>query len=533
MQTGAVSKALALMACAAILFFSSACSPDEDSSSFSPGKVQFSSDTLPVTTAAPGDIIAIDISGSSSNISEGFFVRFTLNGQSVMVPPFHVDANQAFVMVPPMPEATTSGVELAICDITGNVLDTHPQTMGVSATKNALTYDRTNFDAALEQGLTAFVDLALDCVNTLETESVIDSTNATTIRDALVQQTDMYATFNLFNDNLSDDQLGMLQQLLDNSGLLDFIADAGGVSLTELGSQTSAQSSWWHAMIESALLKADFASLLIGEVRGALNLLAWVMNQISGWPFIGGWAQGVATWATGLSATLQPAHELINTMIPCDLVRITSPQSSMAMGIGQYGAVTAIGRFETEGAFNQQLFTQTITTYVNMAATAVINQMNQSSVLGQYSGYVQQVANMVPQWINNWLQQNGYYQQSVVPGNNYTVLVIDNFNLDMSQYRFDVAGIVANLLNLPYSAVNAFFSWIGIGVGQPVGGFAGVETPGSAQYLPALDAIEGVSPGAGTAQLTGVVCQPASGWWAQWGFYGINKTQRGISVTVY
>lgn len=533
MQTGAVSRTLALLACIAALFLSSACNPDEDSSSYTPGKVQFSSDTLPVSTAAPGDVIAIDISGSSSNIEEGFFVRFTLNGSHVWVPPFHVDAGKAYVMVPPMPEAVTSGVELALCDINGTVIDTHPQTMGVSAAKNTLTFTRTTFDAALEEGLTAFVDLAIDCVNTLEAESVIDSTNAGTIRDALAQQTAMYGTLALFNDNLSDEQLGLAQQMLANSGLLDFIADAGGVTLDEVASQTSAQSNWWAAMIESALLKADFASLLIGEVRGALNLLAWVMNQVSGWPFIGNWAQGVATWATGLSSTLQPAHELINTMIPCDLVLITSPQQSMTMGIGQYGAVTALGRFETEGPFNQQLFTQTISTYVNQAATWVTGQMAQSAVLSPYTGYVQQVANLVPQWINNWLQQNGYYQQSVVPGQNYTVLVIDNFNLDMSQYRFDVAGIVANLLNLPYSAVNAFFNWIGIGVGQPVGGFAGVETPGSAQYLPALDAIEGVSPGSGTAQLTGVVCQPAGGWWAQWGFYGIKKTQRGINVTVY
>ena len=533
MQTGAIGKAFALMACVAIVLASSACNPDEDSSSYSADKIQFNSGTLPAAVAAPGDILAVDIRGGSENLAQGFFLRFTLNGESVLVPPFHVDAGKAYVMVPPMPEPSTSGVELALCDINGDVLDTHPQTMGVSATKNTLTYTRATFDAALEQGFSSFVALALDCVNTLETESVIDATNAGTIRDALTQQSDMYDTLDLFNDNLSDSEMALAQQMLDNSGLLEFIADAGGVSLQEVTSQSSPLSSWWHAMIESALLKADFASLLIGEVRGALSLLAWVMNQIAGWPFVGGWAQGVATWATGLSATLQPAHELINTMIPCDLVQITSPQPSMAMGVGQSGAVTALGRFETEGPFNQQLFTQTITTAVNQAATWVTAQMSQSQVLAPYTGYVQQVASLVPQWINNWLQQNGYYQQSVVPGQNYTVLVIDNFSLDMSQYRFDVAGIVANLLNLPYSAVNAFFSWIGIGVGQPVGGFAGIETPASAQYLPALDAIEGVSPGAGTAQLTGVVCQPATGWWAQWGFYGINKTQRVISVSVY
>lgn len=533
MQTGAGSKTFAFLACVAVIVLSSACSPEKDSSSYSPGKVQFSSDTLPVATAAPGDMIAIDISGSNSNIGEGFFVRFTLNGKDVLVPPFHVDAGQAFVMVPPMPEATTSGVELAICDIDGNVLDTHPQTLGVSAVKNSLTYERADFDAALEQGLTAFVDLAIDCVDTLETESLIDSANAGAIRDALTQQTGMYATLDIFNDNLSDDQMGLLQQLFANSGLLEFIAEAGGVTLTELSSQTSAQSSWWHAMIESALLKADFASLLIGEVRGALNLLAWVMNQISGWPFIGGWAQGVANWATGLSATLQPAHELINTMIPCDLVQITTPQPSLSVGVGNSASVIAKGRFETEGPFNQQLFTQTISTYVTQAAGWVTARMSQSAVLAPYTGYVQQVASLVPQWINNWLQQNGYYQQSVVPGQNYTVLVIDNFNLDMSQYRFDVAGIVANLLNLPYSAVNAFFGWIGIGVGQPVGGFAGVEVSSRASYVPASDSLQGVTKGSTTAQITGVVCQQAGGWWAQWGFYGIYKTQRAISVTVY
>jgi hypothetical protein len=530
MISGAMNRSLVLLTGVALLALA-ACSPESNSSKDSPEPVRFATASLPVSSAAPGDMIAIDISGTAG-LTEGFLLRFTHDGNSVMVPPFHVDAGKAYVMVPPVADLSAD-VALALCDINGKVIDHHPETLEIEPAKGTLTYDRASFDAAVGQGLASFVNLAVECVDTLEAEGLVPAADAVTIRDALEQQIGVFLTVGVFNDNLNDDELGLLQQLLDNSGLLTFIADAGGVSLQGYASQSSSLSSWWASMIQSALLKADFASLLIGEVRGALNLLAWVMNQVSGWPFIGSWAQGVATWATGLSASLQPAHELINTMIPCDLVQITSPQQSMAMQVGQYGAVTAYGRFETEGPFNQQLFTQTITTYVNQAAAYVINQMNQSPVLGQYSSYVQQVATLVPQWINNWLQQNGYYQQSVVPGSNFTVLVIDNFSLDMSQYRFDVAGIVANLLNLPYSAVNAFFNWIGIGVGQPVGGFAGVETPGSAQYLPALDAIEGVSPGSGTAQLTGVVCQPAGGWWAQWGFYGIKKTQRGMAVTVY
>ncbi|MBZ0137508.1 MAG: hypothetical protein K8I27_14165 [Planctomycetes bacterium] len=533
MQTGAVSKAFALMACVALMLFSSACNPNEDSSSYSSKQVRFNSPTLPATNYEPGEVIAIDISGSSSSLDEGFFVRFTLNGKHVLVPPFHVDAGQAFVMVPPMPEVVTSGIVLAICDLDGNVMDTHPQTIGVSATDTTPEYTRASFDAALEQGLSEFVNMAVDCVDTLETQSFIDAASAGTIRGALNQQADIYATLSLFNDNLDDNQLALAQQMLKNTGLLAFIADAGGVSLAETASQTSPQSYWLSAMIESALLKADFASLLIGEVRGALNLLAWVMNQISGWPFIGGWARGVATWATGLSATLQPAHELINTMVPSDLVQITTSQPNISVGVGQEAIVTAKARFETEGAFNQALFTQTVTSAVNQASAWVTNQMNQSPVLAPVSGYVQQVAALAPQWINSWMVNNGYIQQTVVPGGTYTALAIDNFNMDMSQYRFDVAGIVANLINLPYSAVNSFFRWIGIGVGQPVGGFAGVETSSNAQYVPNQDSIKGLSAGSGTGNLIGVVCRPATGWWAQWGFYGIKSTKRAINVTVY
>jgi hypothetical protein len=527
-----MTRTLALIVCIAFIALSTACESGTSSSDYNSDPVRFGSAGLEVSSVEPGDMIAIPVEGSSANLNRGFFVRFSSeDSHSVLVPPFHVDAGKAYVMVPPMPGTLLGGVEIAICDLHGRVLDTCPDVLEVAPYADSLIYTRESFDSAMGQGLARLVSLAVESVNTLEDELMMDAADADVIRNALGQQAEILITIELFNENLDDSALGFLQQLLDNSKLLGFLAAAGGVSLDGTMSINSNLSSWWASMVQSALLKADFASLLIGEVRGALNLLAFVMNQMSGWPFIGNWAQGVAAWATGLSATLQPAQELINTMIPSDLVQITA-QSAMFVPVGQSESIIAYGRFETEEPFNQQLFTQTVSQVVNTAATHVITRMNNSPALSPYSGYVQQVANMVPQWVNNWLTQNGFIQQSVVPGNNFTVLVIDNFSLDMSAYRFDVAGIVANLLNLPYSAVNAFFRWIGIGVGQPVGGFDGVQVAGPAEYIPSTDSLEGMSSGFTTAQLTGVVCRPAGGWWAQWGFYKVDTTTRDINVTV-
>ncbi|MCB9935587.1 MAG: hypothetical protein H6840_07820 [Planctomycetes bacterium] len=479
-------------------------------------------------------MLALPVQGSLGEMLEGFHVRFTLNGNSVSVPVFRCEAGMAFVMMPPMPEAVSSGVIVEIVDMDGVVRDTHPQTLGVSAVASTETYTRPSFDAAVGGGLARLVELGVECVDTLEQEAVMPAADAAVARDALNQQIAILNTVGIFNANLDGGEMALLQQLLDNSGYLKFLADCGGVSLSASGSQQSPMSSAWHAMIESALLKADFASLLLGEMRGALNLLAYVMNQVSGWPFIGSWAQGVATWATGLSASLKPAHDFINTMIPSDLVRVTSLGASFTIGIGQSIQVNAIGRFESEAPFNQQLFTTLVSTYVGQAAAWVTTQMGQSQVLAPYSGYVQQVAALIPGWINNWLTQNGYISASVVPGQSFTVISIPNFGLDMSQYRFDVAGIVANLLNLPYSAVNAFFGWIGVGVGSPVGGYEGVGFTGSgvATYTPSSDSIKAVARGTTQARYIAPMCRPASGWWAQWGFYGIKTTERLVSVKV-
>ncbi|MCG3183429.1 MAG: hypothetical protein ICCCNLDF_01529 [Planctomycetes bacterium] len=529
-----LSKRFAVMAAIALAAFATACQPDEGGDSGAPAPVTFASDTLPVTTAAPGDMLAIPVQGSLGEILEGFHVRFTLNGESVSSPVFRCEAGTAIVMMPPMPEAVTSGVVVELVDIDGVVRDTHPQTLGVSAVASNLTYTRASFDAAVGNGLARLAELAVECVDTLEQEGLMPVADAAVARNALNQQVDILGSVGIFNANLDTGEMAMLQQLLDNSGYLQFLADAGGVSLAATGSQQSPLHSVWNSLIESALLKADFASLLIGEVRGALNLLAYIMNQVSGWPFIGSWAQGVASWATGLSASLQPAHELINTMIPCDLVRITSLTAGYYLNVGQSSAVNALGRFETEAAFNQQLFTTTISTYVSQAASWVTTRMSQSQVLAPYASYVQQVAALVPGWITSWLTQKGYISTSVVPGQSFTVLSIPNFSLDLAQYRFDVAGIVANLLNLPYSAINSFFNWIGINVGQPVGGYEGVgfTSSGVASYTPSTDSITAVATGNTQARYIAPMCRPASGWWAQWGFYGIKTTERLVSVKV-
>lgn len=533
-NSAALSKHFAVMAAIALAVLAAACSPDSGGDAAVPAPVTFASDTLPVSSAQPGDMLAIPVQGSLGELLEGFHVRFTLNGESVSSPVFRVEAGTAFVMMPPMPEAAASGVVLEIVDIDGVVRDTHPQTLGVGAVASSLSYTRDSFDLAVGNGLARLVELAVESIDTLEQEGVMPAADATVARDAFNQQISILQGVHYFNANLDSSEMALLQQLLENSGYLQFLADAGGVSLAASGSQQSPLSSVLNALIESALLKADFASLLIGEVRGALNLLAYIMNQVSGWPIIGSWAQGVATWATGLSASLQPAHDLINTMIPTDLVRITSLSSAYWLNVGQGIAVNALGRFESEGPFNQQLFTTTVSTFVSQAAAVVTTRMSQSQVLAPYTGYVQQVAALVPGWITSWLTQRGFISASVVPGQSFTVISIPNFSLDMSQYRFDVAGIVANLLNLPYSAINSFFNWIGINVGQPVGGYEGVgfTSSGIASYTPSTDSVTAVASGSTQARYIAPMCRPAGGWWAQWGFYGIKTTERLVSVKV-
>ncbi|MCB9895602.1 MAG: hypothetical protein H6839_14240 [Planctomycetes bacterium] len=531
---GAAVKRLALLAAIVMVGFSAACQSGDDGNGEKPQPVTFASDVLPVAAAEPGEMLALPVQGSSSEAAKGFHVRFSYLGNSVCVPAFHCDGGKAYVMVPPIADATALGVEVAIVDMDGNVQDVHPQTLEVGAWATSEAFTADSFDQAIGSGLSRFVELGVESVDALEQEGQINSASATLIRDALNQQVAILNTVDIYNDNLNSSQLALLEQLLDNSGILQFLADAGGVTLGTTGSQTSALHSVTASLIESALIKADFASLLIGEVRGCLNLLAYVMNQISGWPIIGNWAQGVANWATGLSAQLQPAQDFINTMVPSDLVQLTTLSPSYSISVGQSLPARAKGRYETEGPFNQQLFTTTISTYVSQAATWVTGQMSQSQVLSPYTGYVQQVASMVPGWITNWLTQNGYISASVVPGQNFTVFAIPNFELDMAQYRFDIAGIVANLLNLPYSAVNAFFSWIGVGAGAPVGGFDGVGMSNTsvAKYTPSSDMMTGLARGTTTATFTAVVCQPASGWWAQWGFYAVRSTKKNVTLNV-
>lgn len=512
-----------------------ACQPESSDKKGDP-QINFGSDVLPVTTADAGDVLKLDIKGKSKDINNGFWVRFDSEGDSIAAWPFHVGEGKAYVMVPPMDGTTSREASLSIITDSGKRLDKHAQTLTIQPVNTNLSYTRASFDNAMGEGINKLVQMAIDCVDVLDSEGYMPLADANTIRGTLGQQKDMYASIALFTANLDDSELAILQQLLDNSKLLQFLADAGGVTLGSTGSQSSPQHSVLNAMIESALLKADFASFLIGEVRGALTLIAHLATQASGWPFIGNWMQNVANWATGLAASLKSTHDLINSMIPCDLVRLTATSQTMYVYMGQTGTVSVKGRYETEAEFNQQLFTTTISGYVNQAAGWVVTQMNQSQFLGQFSGYVQQVAQQVPGWIANWMQQNGLISTSVVPGQNFNVLSIDNFNMDMAQYRFDVAGITANLINLPYSAVNAFFSWIGIGVGNPVGQFAGVDiaNTGVADYDPSNDKITTVARGNTTATYIGSLCRPStSSFWGRWGFYHLGDTRTSVTVIVH
>ena len=159
--------------------------------------------------------------------------------------------------------------------------------------------------------------------------------------------------------------------------------------------------------------------------------------------------------------------------------------------------------------------------------------MQQSTVLAAYSSYVQTVGSMVPTWIMNWITSKGLISASVVPGQSYTVLAINNISLDMAMYRFNVVGIVANLLNLPLNIVTTFFDWVGLGYGSPVAGFEGVRiNSGIATYDISTDRISGVSAGSTTADYIAVVCRQATGWWGQWGFYTTHKTQKTVNVVI-
>ncbi len=514
--------------------FMAACQSGESSKSGGTEPVKFGSDVLPAGSADAGQMLEFPIEGSGKSINNGFMVRFTSGTTEVHVAPFHVENGTAFVMVPPLGYAVAGDVEVALTDLDGKVSDRLPGYMTITAADSTMRYTRASFDAAIGGGLERLINLAVEAVQTLEAEGIFPTADAAVVNAALGQQADIMGSVGFYNLNLDDTQMALLQQMLDNTKILPFLADAAGVSLTGTGSASSPLSVWWRAMIQSALLKADMASFLIGEVRGVLNLLAWVANQLSGLPLIGSAASSVATWATGLSASLAPAHDIINQMIPCDLVRLTAGSSSMNLPQGQTGGVLAYGRFETQEAFNTQLMQQFIGQWVNWAAQQVTTWMTKYPVLSPYTGYVGQVAQLVPMWVTNWLTHNGFLSTSVVPGQNYTVFSIDQWSMDMSVYRFDMAGLVANLLNLPYSAINAFFSWIGIGVGQPIGGYEGVgfTSPGVGSYLPASDSIQGVGTGSTTARIIGLVGQEASGWWNQWGFYALRDTTTSMYLTV-
>jgi hypothetical protein len=524
------SRALMPATLLALAFFAASCANGADGSTGTTGHVGFAASATTTTAANPGAVIALDIEGSNEAINNGFCVRFVDVSGNIDVPPLRVENGRAFVMVPGITEESDRNVKLALVDGAAKVVDADGPIITIKPIKTNLVVTRAQFNSAVGEGLARIVELAREAVVTLDANGYM--LNAQVALDTFAQLQTLLRGIDVFTANLSDAQLGMLEQVLGNAKVLDFLAEAGGVPFGSSASQSSPQHSVTLQLIESALLKADFASLLIGEARGMLTLIAWVCTQVSSWPIIGSTAQAVATWATGLSATLQAPQELINTMIPCDLVKL-SGNNSLYITHGNSVAVTVTGRFETEKAFNTQWLQQTISGYVQQAATWVTTQMQQSSTLAPYTSYVQSIASMVPGWIMNWIQSKGLISASVVPGQSYTVLAINNLSLDMAMYRFDVAGIVANVLNLPLNIVTTFFDWVGLGYGSPVGGYNGVKVNSPiATYDPATDRIAGVTVGTTTADCVGVVCRQATGWWGQWGFYATNKTQKTINVVV-
>lgn len=514
----------------ALAFFAAACAGGGSNGGGTTGEVSFK-DTSSVPAAAnPGSVIGVDIEGSREAVNNGFFLQFLDIQGAIYVPPLRVEGGRAFFMVPGLSEEQDRNVKLALVNHNGKVVDANGPVVTLRPIRTSLVVTRAQFNAAVGEGLAKFVSLGRESVMTLDQHGYMQ--DAQVAIDAFTQIEDLLRGIEALTANLSDAELGMLQQILGNSKLLDFLAEAGGVPFGQSSSQSSAQHSVTMQIIESALLKADFASLLLGEARGMLTLIAWVCNQVSSWPIIGSTAQSVATWATSLAATLKAPHDFINTMIPCDLVKL-SANNNLYVTTGGSAAITVTGRFETEGPFNTQWLQQTIATYTQLASTWITQQMQQAPVLAQYTGYVQQVASMVPQWIMNWLTSKGLLSASVVPGQSYTVLSLNNISLDMAAYRFDIVGIVANILNLPRNIVTTFFDWVGWGYGSPVAGFEGVKVNGSnATYDPATDRIHGVSAGTTTAVYTALWCHKASGWWAQWGFYTADKTTKTVNVIV-
>jgi hypothetical protein len=513
-----------------LALFAAACADGEGGSGSGSGDeasaVAFAQVNVPVTQAFPGDVIQLDVTGSQSEIDKGFLVAFEEANGTVFMPPFRVANGKAFVMVPGFNATQDTGAALALVDLNGKQLGRLNGYITVKPVRTTPVFGRELMIDSLEKGFLRLMDLSIEAVNDLEAQGLYPQ--APVFRDAMIQQRIIMSELAEYGLNLNDAGIAMLEQLLGNLRFLDFIAGAGQVSLGGSASQSSPLHSVLAQIVESALLKADFASLLIGEARGMLKLIAWACTQVSSWPVIGSTAQSVAAWATGLEAQLVAAHNFINQMIPCDLVRITGASSMTFTGSKD---VDAKGRFETEEAFNQQLFTTTITNWVTSAATWVTSKMQQSPALSRYSSYVGQVAQLVPGWINSWLQKSGLLQQSVVPGQSFTVLTIDNYKLDMAMYRLDTAGIVANLLNLPRGIVTAFFQWVGIGYGTPVGNFDGVTVTGSVTWSDATDKLSG-STGTGTAKYVAPWCNKAGGWWAQWGFYEIDVTSHTVNVTI-
>lgn len=530
--TRKLAQRATLAVAAALSVLAAACQPEakEDSK---PEPISFGSSTLPAQSAEPGEILAIEVEGSGSEINDGFLVEFDNGTDKAAIPPFHVEAGKAYVLVPPFAQTDTI-VNLALIDMNGETLDRHPQPLTIHAFETTLSYTRGTFDAVTANGLSRLVMLAVETVDTLLQEGLISASDANVASGALGQQADLLQTIGNFNNNLSDAELAVLQQLLDNSEILDLLAHAGGIALVSTYGAGSPLYSWMGPIIESALLKADFASLLIGEIRGVMALLSWAGTALANVPVIGQYAQQIANWAAGISATLQTPHDLINTMIPCDLVRITPGSQHMNLWPGSSGGVLAFGRFETEQPFNMALFQQTVGSAATAAAGWITQRMQQYPTMAQYAVYVQQLASMVPQWLTNWMTQQGLFQQSVVPGSNYTVLVIDNFNLYMGQYRFNIGGIVANMLNVPYNVMSAILNVLGLGMGTPLGGWEGVKVSNAAiaTYNPNNDNIWANARGGTTLTYIAPYGRPAGGWWAQWGFYTVKTATASIPLTV-
>ena len=507
------------LALIALTFLLVACDRDSDQSEPS-SLLSFTANALPSVAAVPGEVLSLGLTGSTARIEAGFLIRFSDGERAVIVAPFHVAQGRAWVMVPALDDLRARNVRLSIVRPDGSFLASHGQLLRVAPVASKLALPRTTFDAAVGRGLASIVMMGIESIDELERHNLFSDADAA--RDALWRQYYLLLGVADLTENLTDVELAGLQQLLLNTRLLEFLAEVGEVSLGSVGSQGSSLSSPWRQTVERALLKAEFAGMLLGEIRGMLALIGHSAAQLSA-------TNRAAIWAHALSSALKPAQDLIDMTIPGRLSNLTAP-SALVVATGNSTEVECNGRFAPALAFEPALLSATIAGWIHTEAGALANRLTTCATAPNCAEAMATVAQTVPHWVDAWLTKQNLLLEPILGVQSYTLLGIDSFGLDMGAYRSDVTGIVASLLNVKRASVEDFFGWVGIAAQDfPGVSIADVDL---ALYLPQTDSIEGIAPGITVATCTGIACADAPGWWAQWGFRSVTTVRTELAVYV-